>query len=133
MIWIFLSMSSQLAMKNESKESSPFWTFFHPNETLWSAAAPVYCIAKIFFATSNANILQSTRWKFLKFFPHLLKTTYYKILRLHVSKFIYFLKIGTCIRFSINFLQKNNKWRFIHMSFAQLNFEENIIHYRQSN
>jgi len=41
--------------------------------------------------------LQSTEWNFLKFFPHLFKPMYYKILWLYVSKFIYlFLKFGTC-------------------------------------
>jgi len=29
----------QLAMKNESKESPPFWTFFDTNVTLWSVSA----------------------------------------------------------------------------------------------
>jgi len=50
------------------------------------------------FVNSNANILQSRWWKFLKFFPHLFKSAYYKILRLHVSKNVFFLKFVICFR-----------------------------------
>jgi len=41
---------------------------------------------KMIFVTSNANILQSTWWKFLNIFPRLLKPSYYRILWLHMSK-----------------------------------------------
>jgi len=54
------------------------------------------------FVNSNINIFQSIRWKFLKFFPHLLKLAYYKILQLDVSENISFLKFGRCTR-SVNF------------------------------
>jgi len=53
---------------------------------------------KRIFVSLNANISQSTWWKILEFFPHLLNLPYYKILRLHVSKNDIFQKIGTCTR-----------------------------------
>jgi len=42
------------------------------------------------FVTSNTNILESTKQKFLNFFSHFLKLVYYKIIRLHVSKKVFF-------------------------------------------
>jgi len=75
---------SQLKLKHESKEAPPTWIFFHTNMSLWSAAWPIFCKAKKrILANSNANILQSTPWKFLKFFPHLFKLVFYKILWLY--------------------------------------------------
>jgi len=44
------------------------------------------------FVNSNSNILQSTQWKFLKFFSHLLKLVHYKILQFYVSKNVFFFK-----------------------------------------
>jgi len=35
----FFLACSHLALKNESKEAPPFWTFFHTNVSLWSATA----------------------------------------------------------------------------------------------
>jgi len=59
---------------------------------------PLFCgDKKRIFVNSNASILQSTEYKFLKFFPHL-KQAYYKILQLHMSKNVFFLKFGTCTR-----------------------------------
>jgi len=40
----------------------------------------------------NFSIFQSMGWKFLKFFPHISKSTYYKILQLYVSKNVFFSK-----------------------------------------
>ena len=37
----------------------------------------------------NAYILQSTWWNFLKFLPHVFKSSHYKILRLYVSKMFF--------------------------------------------
>jgi len=45
---------------------------------------------KRIFVNSNTNILQSTWWKFLKFFPHLLKPYYYKILHYMCPKMFFF-------------------------------------------
>jgi len=53
---------------------------------------------KRILANSNANILQSIWWKFLKFFPHFFKLVYYKILWLHISKNIFFLNFSTYTR-----------------------------------
>jgi len=50
------------------------------------------------FVTSNAYTLQSAWWKILKFFPHLWNLAYYKILRLHVSKNVFYQKFATCPR-----------------------------------
>jgi len=84
---------SELALKNASKKVPPFCTFFH---SMWPCICLVFHKAKKrIFVTSNTNILQSTRWKFLKFFPHLLNLAYYKILRLYVSKTDIFQKFGT--------------------------------------
>jgi len=59
----------------------------------------IFCrTKKKFFVNSNTNILQSTRWKFLKFFLHLFKPSYCKILWLHLLKSIFFQKFGTCTR-----------------------------------
>jgi len=55
-------------------------------------------VKKMIFVNSNANILKSAWWKFLKFFPHILKLVYYKILRLHVSKNVFFQNFGACTR-----------------------------------
>jgi len=44
------------------------------------------------FKNSKAHILQSMQWKFLKFFPHVLKSAHYKILQLHVSKNVFFIQ-----------------------------------------
>jgi len=69
---------SQLALKKESKEAPPTWTFFHTNVTLWSAVAPLlqglnkdFCqfkcsylatdmlkISEFFFASYQTNTLQ---------------------------------------------------------------------------
>jgi len=61
-------------------------------------SCPVFHREKRGFVNSNANILQSSWWKFLKFLLHLHKPVYYKILRLHVSKNVFFLKFGTYTR-----------------------------------
>jgi len=88
---------SQLALKNESKEAPPFWI---NNVTLWSVAAQLFARQKKRnFVTLNANILQSTQWKFLKSFSHLFIPTYYKILWLQVSKNVFFSsQFGTCTK-----------------------------------
>jgi len=70
---------------------------------MWPCEVLLPCFLKgqkMIFANSNANILQSMRWKFLKFFPTSFEIrVLVKILLLHVSKFIYlFLKFGTCSR-----------------------------------
>jgi len=53
---------------------------------------------KKIFVTLNANISQSTQWRILNFFPHLLNLLYYKILWLYVSKNDIFQKFGICTR-----------------------------------
>jgi len=55
-------------------------------------------VKKMIFVNSNINILQFAWWKFLKFFPHILKPMYYRILWLHVSKYGFFLNFGACPR-----------------------------------
>jgi len=65
---IFLACS-QHALKNDLKELQPFWTFFHNDLTLWSAATRIFRWGKKRnFVTSNANILQFIRRKFLNVF-----------------------------------------------------------------
>jgi len=42
----FFSACNQLSLKNNSKELQPFWTVFHTDMTLWSAAARIFAGAK---------------------------------------------------------------------------------------
>jgi len=84
---------SQLDFKNKSKELQPFWTFFHNDLMLWSAAVWFLQGQKNDFITSNANILQSVGRNFFKLFLHLFKPMHYKIPLLHVSENVFFGKI----------------------------------------
>jgi len=43
---VFFKACSQLALKNDSKELQPFWTFFHNDLTLSSAAARIFAGAR---------------------------------------------------------------------------------------
>jgi len=74
------------------------------------------------FVNLNANILQSTQWEFLKFFPHLSKPLYYEILQLHVSKNGFFLKLGTCA-------QNDSFWAF-GGKYSQRTLEVNLLLYK---
>jgi len=83
----------QLVLKNESEEPPPFWTFFIQ---MWACEVQLLSFLqgpKKIVVNSKAHIFQSTRWRFLKFFPHVLKSAYYKIPWLHVSKNVFFSKI----------------------------------------
>jgi len=63
---------SQLALKNESKDAPPFWTFFHTNMSFGTAAARFFAgLKKKIFVYSNANILHSGNfWIFFFIFPN---------------------------------------------------------------
>jgi len=60
-----------------------------------------YKAKKRIFVTSNANILQFSRWKLLNFFPHLLNLAYFKILRLHVSKIVFFKNLVLVLKMAV--------------------------------
>jgi len=75
----------QLALKNQFKESPLAYIFFQTNVSLWSTATLFFAGTKEMFF--NTNILQSTWWKFQKFFSHLFRPEYYKILYNHMSQF----------------------------------------------
>jgi len=93
----------QLASKNESKKSPPFFTFFHTNVTLWSVATGFFGGAKKrIFVTLNANTSQCTWWKILKFFPHLHNLPYYKILQYMCPKMIFFKKLILVLEMAIS-------------------------------
>jgi len=83
---------SQLALKNESKELPPFWTFPYTNVSLWSATTQFFVGPKKGFLSIQTLISYNLHGeKFWNFFPHLFKLVYYKILWLYVSR-IYFFK-----------------------------------------
>jgi len=92
---IFLTYS-QLAMKNESKESPPFWTFFHTNVTSWSATIRFFAgPRKRFLALQTLKSCNLHSWNFWNFF--------YVFSNQHstnscVQKCFFFLKFGTCNR-----------------------------------
>jgi len=89
----FFQAYRELDLKNESKEAPPTWTFFSYKCDLVKFSCHVFHKAKEYiFVNSNANILQSTQWNFLKFFPQLLKPSYYKIKWFDVSKDVSFSK-----------------------------------------
>jgi len=95
----FFKHIANLPWRMNPKSYNHFGHFFYTNGTLWNATAQFFTGPKKgFYVNSNTNILQSTWWKILKFFPHLLKQVYYKILQLNVSKKVLFQKFGTCTR-----------------------------------
>jgi len=49
-------------------------------------------VEKMTMVNLNAYIFRSTLWNFMKFLPHVVDSKYYKILRLHVSKIVFFSK-----------------------------------------
>jgi len=59
---------SQLALRNESKKEPPFWTFFHTNMTLWSAAARFFARTKKEFLSiqtlTSCNLHDGYFWNF---------------------------------------------------------------------
>jgi len=70
---------NQHALKNEFKELPSFWTFFlYKCDLVKCNYLDFYKALKRIIVNSNTNILQSTQWKFLKFFPHLLKPVFLK-------------------------------------------------------
>jgi len=82
-----------------SKSNHQHRHFFHTKCDLVKCNCPVFRrVKKRIFVNLNANILQSTWWKFLKFFLHHFKLACYKILWLYMSKNVFFLKFGTCPR-----------------------------------
>jgi len=69
---------------------------------LVKCSCPDFCKAKKnVFVISNANILQSTWWIFLKFFLHLFRLAYHKILWLHVSKNVFFQNLVLVLEMSV--------------------------------
>jgi len=77
---------ANLTLRMNSEKYHHFGHFSYECD-LVKCSHPVFCRAqKINLATSNTNILQSTWWKFLNFFPHILKPEQYKILWLNVPK-----------------------------------------------
>jgi len=80
-----------LALKNECKEVLLFWILFHKKCELAKCSYLDLCRAKRMIYV--AHTLKSGCWKFLNFFPHVLKSEYYTILWLHVTKNVYFSKI----------------------------------------
>ena len=94
----FFKHIANLTWKVNPKSCNHFGHFFMQ---IWTSELqlPGFSRAKKrIFVTSNANFLQSRRWKNLKFFPHLLKLVHYKILRLHLSKSVFKKNFDTCSR-----------------------------------
>jgi len=81
--------SSQLALKNESKEAPPFFTFFHTNVILWSEAVHFFARPPKGFLSLqtlvSCNLHYGNFWKEFHIFS-------IKILQLHVYKNDIFLK-----------------------------------------
>jgi len=65
---------SQLVLKNKSKDTPPFWTFFHINVTLWSAAAQIFTGLKNGFLwiqmLISCNLHGGNFWNFFHIFPN---------------------------------------------------------------
>jgi len=93
---------SQLAMKNESKELQPFWTFFCNDITLWSAAVRFFAVTKKGFLSLQTliycNLHGENFWNFFHIFSnqHIIRSYSYMC-----SKMCFFLKFGTCNRSGI--------------------------------
>jgi len=72
---------SQLALMNESKELPPFWTFFHTNVTLWSAASHFFVRPKKWFLSIQililCNLLGGNFWNFFHIFSNQRSTRSY--------------------------------------------------------
>jgi len=70
----FFQACGQLALKNESKDAPPFWTFFHKNVTLWSAAARFFVGAKKGFLSIqmliSCNLCSGNFWNFFHIFSN---------------------------------------------------------------
>jgi len=97
-IWIFKACS-QLALKNDSKELQPFWTFFHNDLTLRSGATRIFVGTKKGILSLQSLITCNLHGgNFWIFFLHLNKLAYYNIIQLHVSKKVFFQKFGSCTR-----------------------------------
>jgi len=84
---------SQLALKNESKEAPPFQTFFIE---MWACELqlPSFLQGQVKdFCKFKSSHLAIHTVEISKFFPHVFKSTYHKILWLHMSNGGFFSKI----------------------------------------
>jgi len=90
---------SQLALKVESKEAPPFWTFFHTNLTLWSAAAHFFARPKRGFLQIqmliSCNAHCGNFWIFFYIFSNQHTTRSYSYI---YPKMFFLLKLGTYTR-----------------------------------
>ena len=111
MIWNF-SCTWPTSLGKIIIKSTTILVVFSKEFFFLKCSCPVFCRAqKMISVNLNANISQSTQWKFLKFFPHILKSAYYKILRSHVSKKSFFQKFDTCTK---NGSFEHFQWKYSH-------------------
>jgi len=94
---LFLACS-QLALKNDFKELQAFWTFFHNDLTLRSAAARIFAGAKKEFCHFKCYYLAIYKAEISEFFFKSSQTSVLQDPTVICVKKVIFQKFGTCTR-----------------------------------
>jgi len=91
----------QFALMNESKDTLPFWTFFHTNVSLWSAApgflqGPKKEFLWIWKLICSCNPFAGNFWKFFHVFSsqYTTKSYGYMCLEIFIKKLVLILEMA---------------------------------------